>query len=364
VFWDYVMNGLGLGAIYAFIALGYTMVYGIIKLINFAHGEFVMVGAFAGYFVLRDLGIDRLPLPQPLPILASFFVALCAASMASAVLAVVTERVAYRPVRKAGRIAALLTAVGVSLLLQNIGIRVWGAAARSYPDPRVWVQVEDLEGEAASNLWIVRTNVTTTGEHVEVRDQVARLGDDLGPVRARLEAEGVTDVFRTVTLTPRTKQLFVLLALVFWTPILWLLVKRTRTGKAMRAVSEDADAACLMGIPIDRTVSATFFIGGFLGGVAGVGYCMTDTTVWPLCGYLPGLKAFVAAVIGGIGSIPGAIVGGLILGLAESVFPFLLQQAGWESAFAWKDAIAFALLIVILVVKPTGLLGRPMREKV
>jgi branched-chain amino acid transport system permease protein len=228
----------------------------------------------------------------------------------------------------------------------------------------VWSAVEDLQGTAEQNLWVERETVTSGGDSETSLAQVVRQGEDLGAAKARLEAEGIRDVFRIVTLKPATKQLYVVLALLFWTPILWWLVKRTRTGKAMRAVSEDADAARLMGIPIDRTVSATFFIGGFLGGVAGVAYCMTDTTVAPLIGYLPGLKAFVAAVIGGIGSIPGAIVGGLILGLAESVIPYGLQQAGWASAFAWKDAIAFALLILILVLKPTGLLGKPMREKV
>jgi branched-chain amino acid transport system permease protein len=362
---DYVVNGLGLGAVFAFIALGYTMVYGIIKLINFAHGEFVMVGAYAGYFALRDLGLDGVALPQPLPILLSFFVALLVASLASGFLAVTVERLAYRPVRRAGRIAALLTAVGVSLLLQNLAIRAFTAETRAYPDPRVWLEVASLPDVAPANLWVDRTFTTSGGQEVAERDLKVREGEPIdGALRAALASEGHARVYRVVTLEKSTKQAFVLLALALWAPVLWFLVRRTRTGKAMRAVSEDMDAARLMGVPIDRVVAATFFLGGFVGGVGGVAYCATYGTVEPMAGFLPGLKAFVAAVIGGIGSIPGAIVGGLLLGVLESVVPYLLQKAGWQEAFAWKDAIAFTLLILILLVKPTGLLGRPVREKV
>jgi branched-chain amino acid transport system permease protein len=362
---DYLINGLGLGAVFAFIALGYTMVYGIIRLINFAHGEFVMAGAYAGYFVLRDAGIDRLPLPGPLPIVLSIFVALLAASLLSGSLAVVVERLAYRPVRRAGRIAALLTAVGVSLLLQNLAIRLFTADTRAWPDPRVWMTVADLPPTAPADLWAERVFTTTEGAEVTERVAVAAEGDPIDDsVRARIAGGGWDRVYRVETLERSTKQGFVLLALLGWTPLLWFLVKRTRTGKAMRAVSEDMDAARLMGIPRDRVISATFFLGGFLAGVAGVAYCATYGTVEPMTGFLPGMKAFIAAVIGGIGSIPGAIVGGLLLGVVESVVPYLLQQAGWAEAFAWKDAVAFLLLILILLVKPTGLLGRPVREKV
>ena len=365
MFFDYLMNGLGLGAIFAFIALGYTMVYGIIKLINFAHGEFFMVGAFVGYFCLRDLDIERLPLPQPLPILLDFFIALCAASLAAGILAVVTERVAYRPVRKAGRIAALLTAVGVSLLLQNVAIQIWSANPRSFPDPKVFRELDELEGTASANLYGDREFTTTAGETVLESNLLVSEGDTLdAATRTRLQKEGYEEVYERITLAPRTVQWFVLLALLIWTPILWFLVKRTRMGKAMRAASEDADAAQLMGININWVVAITFFVGAFIAGVGGVAYIATYGKVEPLLGFMPGLKAFVAAVIGGIGSIPGAIVGGLILGVTEAILPFLLQQMGWQEAFAWKDAIAFGFLIVVLVVKPTGLLGKPMREKV
>jgi branched-chain amino acid transport system permease protein len=277
-------------------------------------------------------------------------VALSAASVGAGVLAVVTERIAYRPVRNAGRISALITAVCVSLILQNLAVKAWGAAPKPYPDPRRWHQVEDLPETAEANLWIrdglTEQRVAVKGERMEL-------------------AAGVTEVYEKVTPNPQLVRWFVILALAFWTPLLWFIVKKTRMGKAMRAASEDGDAARLMGIPIDRVVAFTFFLGAFVAGVGGVAYCVTYGKVEPLTGFLPGLKAFVAAVIGGIGSIPGAIVGGLVLGVAESIIPYVLREwFGWQEAFAWKDAIAFALLIVILVVKPTGLMGKTVREKV
>jgi len=356
MFWesllDFFLSGIGLGAIFAFIALGYTMVYGIIKLINFAHGEFFMFGAYMGFFVLRDGGIEKLPLPHPLPILLSFFVALCAASVGAAVLAVATERIAYRPVRKAGRIAALITAVCVSLILQNLAVKAWGAAAYAYPQPRQYVFVTDLPDTLDHNY------------AVEARTAVD-LAEGATLDRAALQAEGHERVYRTLTISSGLKLGFIILALLLWTPVLWFVVMRTRMGKAMRAVSEDADAARLMGININRVVAFTFFLGAFVAGVGGVAYCVVAGKVEPLTGFLPGLKAFVAAVVGGIGSIPGAIVGGLVLGIAERVIPFLLQEMfNWSGAFAWKDAIAFVLLIIILVVKPTGLMGKTVREKV
>ncbi|MGE0190798.1 MAG: branched-chain amino acid ABC transporter permease [Planctomycetota bacterium] len=349
-----LLDGLGLGAIYAFIALGYTMVYGIIRLINFAHGEFFMVGGFVGLFVLRDSRIEELPLPQPLPVLLAFFLALAAAGLAAGLLAVVTERLAYRPVRHAGRIAALLTAVGVSFFLQNLAIQVWGAGARAYPEPGIWVSVDDVPSPADASY--------------RRRDDPAAVIKAGEPVtaarRAELKAAGVERVVKSMGITKEGKQGFVLALLVLCAPVLWFLVQRTRMGRAMRAVSEDPDAAKLMGINLDRVVAWTFFLGAVLAGIGGVAFCSTYGSVRPLTGWIPGLKAFIAAVIGGIGSIPGALVGGLVLGMAEFGLPWLLEEAGWSEAKAFQEALAYVFLIVVLVIRPTGLLGRPLREKV
>ena len=311
---QHLVNGLSQGAIYAFIALGYTMVYGIIRLINFAHGEFFMVGAFAGYFVLRDAGIERLPLPEPLPLLLAYLAALLAGGIASAVLAVLAERLCYRPIRRAGRIAALLTAVGLSIFLQNLARQVpaIGATPHTWPTLRLYSQ----------------------GTAGPVAGEEALISQGLG-------------------------QAIVLGLLAVSSLLVWALVAKTRTGKAMRAVSEDLPAAQLMGIDANRVITWTFFLGGLLAGVGGVIYCMTADVhqVEPLTGFMPGLKAFVAAVLGGIGSIPGAVVGGIVLGVAETLF-------GAYVSTRWKELLVFLVLIVVLLVKPTGLMGQARREKV
>jgi branched-chain amino acid transport system permease protein len=311
---QHLFNGLSQGAIYAFIALGYTMVYGIIRLINFAHGEFFMVGAFAGYFVLRDAGIERVDLPQPLPLVLAYGAAMLAGGLASAVLAVVAERFCYRPIRKAGRIAALLTAVGLSLLLQNLARQTPALG----PTPHAWPTLR---------VWSHEGGVATAGEE-------AVLSQGFG-------------------------QGLVLTLLAVASLVVWWLVARTNTGKAMRAVSEDLAAAQLMGVDSNRVIAATFFLGGLLAGVGGVVYCMTADVhqVEPMTGFMPGLKAFVAAVLGGIGSIPGAILGGIVLGVAETLF-------GAYVSTRWKELLVFLVLIVVLLVKPTGLLGTTRREKV
>ena len=373
---DFLLSGLGLGAIYALIALGYSMVYGILKLINFAHGEFFMLGAYAGYFVLSRSGIERLALPHPLPILLSFLAALAAASLSAATLAVVTERIAYRPLRRAGRTAPLITAVCASLILQNLAIKAWSATPRAYPEPRQWAALAQLSMPLADDWRVVRapgpvmtqlatTQVVTTRTDDEW-DHELRAGATLdAETLERLRADGHDVVYRTVALGEGVKRGLVVLALVLSAPALWLLVMRTRMGRAMRAISEDSDAARLMGIDVDRVVSWTFFVGALVAGVGGVAYCVVAGKVDPLVGFLPGLKAFVAAVVGGIGSIPGAVLGGLVLGVTESVVPFLIQRiTGWPDAFAWKDAMALVLMIAVLLFRPAGLLGRPQRERV
>ncbi|ADU50772.1 amino acid/amide ABC transporter membrane protein 1, HAAT family [Thermaerobacter marianensis DSM 12885] len=285
-----LLIGLSVGTIYALIALGYTMVYGVIKLINFAHGEVFMIGAFAGYYALTAWGLG-------------FFPALLFAMAVSSVLGVTIERVAYRRLRNSPRLAALTTAIGVSLFLQYVTIYLRGAQSEAYPA--------------------------------------------LLPNR-RLELMGASLRMDTVVLLAVAVALMVLLQFI---------VHRTKVGKAMRAVSFDMEAARLMGISVNRTISATFAIGSALGGAAGVIYGLYYTRIDPLMGILPGLKAFVAAVLGGIGSIPGAMVGGLVIGMVET----LVSAAGLS---LFRDAAAFLILILILLFRPEGLFGRHMPEKV
>lgn len=292
------INGLSVGSIYALIALGYTMVYGIIKLINFAHGDVFMFGAFAGLYMTK--GLEKYNLPSVLV----FLIALVFAMVASAILGMVIERTAYRPLRAASRIAVLITAVGVSFLLENGGIFVVGPQAKGFPE---------------------------------------------------IIAKKQINLFGSVQID--TNQIMILLLTVLLMVLLHYIVQKTKTGKAMRAVSFDMEAARLMGINVDRTISSTFAIGSSLAAAAGVIFGMTYNSVDPLMGVLPGLKAFVAAVLGGIGSIPGALVGGLLLGTVETG----ISSIGYS---LWRDGVAFAVLILILIFKPSGLFGKNVREKV
>jgi len=297
-FFQQLLNGIAWGGIYALVALGYTMVYGVLRLINFAHGEVYMVGAMTGYYVAHALSLGREPSIPGL-------VAVLVASMATcALLGATIERVAYRPLRHAPRLAPLITAIGVSLLLQNAGQLVFGADPKFFPP-------------------LLRSQ------------EVLRVG-----------ALAVSNIQLTVVVTA-----FVLMA------GLQLVVRRTRFGRAMRAVSVDAPAAALMGVPVDRVISGTFMLGSALAAAAGILVGLSNPKIDPLMGLLPGLKAFVAAVLGGIGSIPGAMVGGLLLGIVETLV------AGYVSS-TYRDAIAFVILIVILLYRPTGLFGTAQTEKV
>jgi len=287
-----LLNGITLGSIYALIALGYTMVYGIILLINFAHGEILMVGAYVGFFAISSLHLN-------------FFTALILSMFAAAVLGVAIERIAYRPLRNSTRLAALITAIGMSLLLQNGGLVVLGTDFKAFPQTMV-----------KETYWILGGRVPVTNQ-----------------------------------------QILILAVTIVMMVGLQYVVKRTKIGKAMRAVSYDKEAAKLMGINVDTTISATFAIGSALAAVAGILLAMYYQTVHPLMGLMPGLKAFVAAVLGGIGIIPGAMTGGFLLGTVEA-----MVSGYWDSQ--WKDAIAFGILIIILVVKPSGLLGKDTTEKV
>jgi branched-chain amino acid transport system permease protein len=285
-----LINGISLGSIYALIALGYTMVYGIIKLINFAHGEVFMIGAFVGFYAIAGWGLG-------------FFPALLLAMAVCAIFGVLIERIAYRRLRNATRIAALITAIGLSLLIQYVVIYVRGAQPEAYPDA-LSKKTFDFFGAQISSQSILILSVS-----------------------------------------------------IILMVLLQFIVHRTKIGKAMRAVSHDMDAARLMGINVNTTISATFAIGSALAGAAGVFFGVYYTKIEPLMGIIPGLKAFVAAVLGGIGIIPGAMVGGLVLGVVETI----VSALGYS---LWRDAAAFIILILILLFRPSGIFGKNAREKV
>lgn len=288
-----LINGISLGSVYALIALGYTMVYGIIKLINFAHGEVFMIGAFVGYFSITRFGMSFVP-------------AMLTAMIFCAVLGMLMERLAYKPLRNAHRVAALMTAVGLSMFFQNAAIaHSWiGASPKGFPQ-----------------VFPVR--------------------------RFQLMENVIISSDRVLTLAIA---IFLMIALQF-------IVHKTMMGKAMRAVSLDKDAARLMGIDVDKTISFTFALGSSLAAAAGVLFAVNYGIVMYQMGLLPGLKAFVSAVLGGIGIIPGAMLGGMLLGVTEAA----VSAAGGSM---FRDAVAFAVLILMLLVKPAGLLGKNVREKV
>ena len=286
-----IINGISLGSIYALIALGYTMVYGIVKLINFAHGDVFMVGSFIGFYSITVLNLGLFP-------------ALILSMVVCAIFGVLIERIAYKPLRNATRIAALITAIGVSLFIENGFIYIRGAQPVAYPG-------------------------------------------DILPIK-NIEWFGLTISSQSLSILGISITLMI---------ILQLIVHKTKIGKAMRAVSLDSDAARLMGINVNNTISATFAIGSALAGAAGVIFGIYYIKIEPLMGVIPGLKAFVAAVLGGIGLIPGAMVGGLLLGLIES----LVSAVGFS---LWRDGVAFIVLILILIFRPSGLLGKNTKEKV
>ncbi len=297
-FIQHLVNGLSLGSIYALIALGYTMVFGILQLINFAHGEVYMIGAFIGYYFARWIGFNQDPS------LWALLSTLSVSMIGCALIGFLIERLAYRPLRKSPRINILITAVGVSLFLQFSGQLVFGS------DPKFFPQVFQPSGD-----WSI-------GE---------------------------------LKINPLQVSVFVISLVLM--AILQFVIFRTRLGRAMRAVSFSHDHASLMGIPTNKIISATFMLGSALAGAGGVLVGLVYPKIEPLMGTMPGLKAFVAAVLGGIGNVTGAVVGALFLGLAES-----LVVGYWAPTF--RDALAFAILILVLLFKPTGLFGTNRTEKV
>lgn len=280
-----IINSLNVGSIYALIALGYTMVYGIVKLINFAHGEILMIGSFVGFFMATKFNMSLIPL-------------LIISMAACAIIGVLIDRIAYKPLRSAPRISALITALGMSMFLSNLFKVLFGEENKIMPDVKL------IGNIPMPDITIVTLTVTV----------LCMVGLDF-------------------------------------------IVKRTKMGKAMRAVSEDNGAASLMGINVDKTISITFAIGSALGAVGGVLFALNYGYLQPYMGMMPGLKAFVAAVLGGIGIIPGAMVGGFLIGLIETFVKGYINSS-------WANVFVFSILIIVLVVKPTGIFGKNVKEKV
>ena len=326
LFGQIVISGLQLGFVYALIALGYTMVYGIVKLINFAHGDVFMVGAFVSYYAVAKFGLHAwvsliFPgMPASLVVVIGSITVILLSMLVCLCLALVIERVAYKPLRDAPRIAALITAIGVSFFLEYFGALNFVFSPRFIPYQRPFEVV----------TWSIGTN----GIHQLQSGTAAPAG-----------ALTVSNIF-----------LIIVLASVLVQLLLQFIVRRTKLGKAMRATSFDKAAARLMGIDVDRIISFTFAIGAAFAGLGGVLYAIAYPSVWTLLGILPGLKAFVAAVLGGIGSIPGAFVGALIMGQAESLTAAYISTP-------MRDAVAFSILILVLLVRPTGIFGEPEKEK-
>ena len=290
-FLSYLISGISLGSIYAIIALGYTMVYGIAKMLNFAHGDVIMVGGYVSFCAMSYLGLPALP-------------AALLAMLACTVLGIVIERLAYKPLRSAPSLAVLITAIGVSYFLQNSALLIWKAAPKSYP----------------------------------------------------AVVSGSAEFFGGELKVPYISLLTIVICLVIMLG-LTTFVSKSKLGKAMRACSEDKGAAQLMGINVNRTISMTFAIGSALAAVAGVLLCSFNSQLMPTTGSMPGIKAFTAAVFGGIGSIPGAFLGGLLLGIIEAMAKAYISMQ-------LANSIVFAVLIVVLLVKPSGLLGKYVPETV
>jgi len=291
-FLNYLINGISLGSVYAIIALGYTMVYGIAKMLNFAHGDVIMIGAYVSFIITSKMGLPAI-------------VSVLAAVVVCTVLGIFIERLAYKPLRNATSLAVLITAIGVSYFLQNSALLIWGSDPKSFNSIVHFDSIKLFDGQLV------------------------------------ITSEAIVTVLACIV---------IMIALTIFTG-------HTKLGKAMRAVSEDKGAAQLMGINVNATISMTFAIGSALAAIAGVLLCSAYPTLMPTTGSMPGIKAFTAAVFGGIGSIPGAMIGGILLGVIEVFASAYISDK-------LSNAIVFGVLIIVLLVKPTGLLGKKINEKV
>ncbi len=295
LFLQQLVNGVTLGGVYALIAVGYTMVYGVIELINFAHGEIYMLGAFMAYTMVTVLH---------LPFFTAFFLTIFVCSL----FGIILDFAAYRPLRNSPRLAALITAIGMSIFLQNLALLIWGSQIKSYPR-------------------------------------------DLLPAFFARPALTFADVSLTWL------QVFILSVTVIFMILLHLIIHKTKVGIAMRAISQDKTTSALMGISVNRVISFTFAIGSAMGGMAGILVGLYYNAIFPTMGYIAGVKAFAAAVLGGIGSVPGAMLGGCVLGIAE------VMGAGYLSS-EYRDGISYAVMILVILFKPSGLIGKSLAEKV
>ena len=310
---DLIITGLALGGVYALIALGYTLVYGILRMINFAHGEVFMTGPFTAAFLAEALSkstfLSKTNFLNDHPIISLLLITLFSALVAMTI-AVLLERIAYRPLRHAPRLVPLITAIGASYFLQYTFRGLYGSGLKAYPE------IYLLKG-----TWDI----------------------------------GIVKIYRT--------QGVVIIAALVLMLILYAIIQRTKIGKAMRAVSEDKEVAALMGVDVDRTISTTFALGGASAGIGGILYILLFPVAHFYMGFFPGLKAFTAAVLGGIGNVPGAFLGAMVLGLLESVGPSLfLNGLGIPAPYQLKDAIAFTVLVLILIFRPTGILGERLAQ--
>lgn len=328
-FLSQLIFGLAQGSIYALIALGYTLVYGILFMINFAHGEVFMVGAYIGFFAINAM--DNSGFLEGYTAIA-LLLTILTAMIASVVAAMLLERIAYRPLRNAPRLVPLITAIGASIAMQQLFLNLFGSSPRTYPNVSLFVGqgVWGCEGEGGAltcpgiDLINGRYDVFIFGEEIRIRP-----------------------IFFVV--------LFISLLLM---ALLWTFVQRTRTGKAMRAVAEDKPTAALMGVNVNRTIVITFIVGAAMAGAGAVLFALYNRQVTPFMGFIPGIKAFTAAVLGGIGNIPGAMFGGLFLGIIEATMPSML---GWDNQL--KDLVAFLTLVLFMIFRPTGIFGEVLSEK-